>query len=238
VREIGEVSHLLPHITENPEAFVGIGHTRWATHGGVTRENTHPHHSMHKKIYLVHNGIIENYKALAEKLKKAGYTFYGQTDSEVLANLVEYCLESVGDIKKAILMALSQVTGTYGLAILYTDQPNHIYAIRRGSPLLLSNVEDGIMIASDPHAFPSKDLSVIPMGDGELAMLSRDGTYTIESATGETIIKEAQKLDIFQENTTDSRFAHAMLSEIFEQPEVIENTVRGRINFETEQVTL
>ncbi len=135
-------------------------------------------------------------------------------------------------------MALSQVTGTYGLAILYTDQPNRIYAIRRGSPLLLSTVEDGIMIASDPHAFPSKDLSVIPMGDGELAMLSRDGTYTIESATGETIIKEAQKLDIFQENTTDSRFAHAMLSEIFEQPEVIENTVRGRINFETEQVTL
>ncbi len=238
VREIGEVSHLLPHITENPEAFVGIGHTRWATHGGVTAENTHPHYSMQKKIYLVHNGIIENYKALAEKLSKAWYAFYGQTDSEVLANLIEYCLESVGDIKKAILMALSQVTGTYGLAILYTDQPNRIYAIRRGSPLLLSTVEDGIMIASDPHAFPSKDLSVIPMGDGELAMLSRDGTYTIESATGETIIKEAQKLDIFQENTTDSRFAHAMLSEIFEQPEVIENTVRGRINFETEQVTL
>jgi len=193
---------------------------------------------MHGKIYLVHNGIIENYKALKEKLSKVGYTFYGQTDSEVLANLIEYCLESVGDIKQAILMALSQVTGTYGLAILSPTEPKSIYAIRRGSPLLLSSIEDGIMIASDPHAFPSKDLSVIPMEDGELATLAGDGTYTIESATGEMLIKEAQKLDIFQENTTDSRFAHAMLGEIYEQPEVIENTVRGRINFETEQVTL
>jgi len=193
---------------------------------------------MHKKIYLVHNGIIENYKALAEKLTKAGYTFYGQTDSEVLANLIEYCLESVGDIKKAILMALSQVTGTYGLAILATEHPEHIYAIRRGSPLLLSEGDDGMMIASDPHAFPTKDLSVIPMEDGELAILNHDGTFSIELATGETLIKEAQKLEIFHADTTDSRFAHAMLSEIFEQAEVIENTVRGRINFETEQVTL
>ena len=136
-------------------------------------------------------------------------------------------------------MALSQVTGTYGLAIIDTDHPEYIYAIRRGSPLLLSVVEDGIMIASDPHAFPAKDLSVIQMDDGELAILRRDGTYTIELASsGETLVKEAQKLEIFHADTTDSRFAHAMLSEIFEQPEVIENTVRGRINFETEQVTL
>lgn len=193
---------------------------------------------MHKKIYLVHNGIIENYKMLKEKLIHAGYTFYGQTDSEVLANLIEYCLESVGDIKKAILMALSQVTGTYGLAILYTEKPDTLYAIRRGSPLLLSVIDDGIMIASDPHAFISNDLRVIPLEDGELATIYRDQTYTLETKTGETLLREAQKLDIFQENTTDSSFAHAMLSEIYEQPEVIENTVRGRINFETEQVIL
>lgn len=238
VREIGEVGNLWPHIIETSESFVGIGHTRWATHGGVTRENTHPHYSMHKKIYLVHNGIIENYKILADKLKQAGYVFYGQTDSEVLANLIEYCLKSVGDIKKAILMALSQVTGAYGLAIISTDHPEAIYAIRRGSPLLLSIIEGGIMIASDPHAFPSKDLSVIPMGDWELAILERGSIYTIESATGETITKEAQKLDIFQETTPNSNYEHAMLSEIFEQADVIENTIRGRINFETEQVML
>jgi len=154
VREIGEVSHLLPHINQDSTACVGIGHTRWATHGGVTRENTHPHHSMNKEVYLVHNGIIENYKILAEKLAKAGYTFYGQTDSEVLANLIEYCLKSTHDIKKAILLALSQVTGTYGLAIVAPSDPTRLYAVRRGSPLMISTIEDGIMVASDPHAFP------------------------------------------------------------------------------------
>lgn len=154
IREIGEVSNLLPHIQQTTTASVGIGHTRWATHGGVTRENTHPHHSMNKKIYLVHNGIIENYKTLSEKLQKAGYSFYGQTDSEVLANLIEYCLDSVGDVKKAILLALSQVTGTYGLAVVAPHDPSRVYAIRRGSPLMISLIRDGIMVASDPHAFP------------------------------------------------------------------------------------
>jgi glucosamine--fructose-6-phosphate aminotransferase (isomerizing) len=109
---------------------------------------------MKKEVYLVHNGIIENYKTLAEKLKKAGYTFYGQTDSEVLANLIEYCLESTQDIKKAILLALSQVTGTYGLALVSPSDPNHLYAVRRGSPLMINIIENGIMVASDPHAFP------------------------------------------------------------------------------------
>jgi glucosamine--fructose-6-phosphate aminotransferase (isomerizing) len=109
---------------------------------------------MNKEIYLVHNGIIENYKILAEKLSKAGYTFYGQTDSEVLANLIEYCLKSTNDIKKAILLALSQVTGTYGLAIVAPSDPTRLYAVRRGSPLMMSNIDDGIMVASDPHAFP------------------------------------------------------------------------------------
>lgn len=109
---------------------------------------------MNREIYLVHNGIIENYKILADKLGKAGYTFYGQTDSEVLANLIEYCLRSTKDIKKAILLALSQVTGTYGLAIVSPSDPTRLYAVRRGSPLMMSAIENGIMIASDPHAFP------------------------------------------------------------------------------------
>lgn len=148
------MSHLLSHIQQDSTACVGIGHTRWATHGGVTEMNTHPHHSMNREIYLVHNGIIENYKILADKLQKAGYTFYGQTDSEVLANLIEYCLRSTKDIKKAILLALSQVTGTYGLAIVSPADPTHLYAVRRGSPLMMSTIEGGIMVASDPHAFP------------------------------------------------------------------------------------
>lgn len=238
VREIGEVSNLLPHIQQSSNSFSGIGHTRWATHGGVTTENTHPHHSMNKKIYLVHNGIIENYKALAEKLQNAGYTFYGQTDSEVLANLIEYCLTGVGNIKKAILLALSQVTGTYGLAIVSPDEPGHIYAIRRWSPLMIHMIRDGIMIASDPHAFPESTPTVIAMEDGELATLNQDGTYTLESVNGEVISREAQKLEIFQETSDTSQYAHSMLAEIMEQWEVIENTIRGRINFETEQVTL
>lgn len=238
VREIGEVSHLLTHIQTESDACVGIGHTRWATHGGVTTENTHPHHSMNKKVYLVHNGIIENYKVLAEKLKKAGYTFYGQTDSEILANLIEYCLSTTGDLKRAILLALSQVTGTYGLAIVSPEDPKKLYAVRRGSPLMISIIENGIMVASDPHAFPEKDPTVIHMEDGEFVTLSEDGEYTIESTSGEVINREAKKLEIFQDSGDTSKYAHAMLGEIMEQPEVIENTIRGRINFETEQVTL
>lgn len=148
------MNHLLQYIDQDSSACLGIGHTRWATHGGVTKENTHPHHSMKKEVYLVHNGIIENYKILAEKLQKAGYTFYGQTDSEVLANLIEYCLESTKDLKKAILLALSQVTGTYGLAIASPSDPTRLYAVRRGSPLMMSIIPGGIMVASDPHAFP------------------------------------------------------------------------------------
>jgi glucosamine--fructose-6-phosphate aminotransferase (isomerizing) len=238
VREIGEVSHLLPHIQSESEAHVAIGHTRWATHGGVTEMNTHPHHSMNRKIYLVHNGIIENYKVLAEGLKKAGYTFYGQTDSEVLANLIEYCLGSTGDVKKAILLALSQVTGTYGLAIVSPENPQELYALRRGSPLMISIIDNGIMVASDPHAFTESDPTVIHMEDGELVTLTEDGEYTIESTSGEIISREAKKLEIFQDTSDSSKYAHSMLSEIMEQPEVIENTIRGRINFETEQVTL
>lgn len=238
IREIGEVSHLLPHIQQSSSACLGIGHTRWATHGGVTQNNTHPHHSMKREIYLVHNGIIENYKVLAEKLQKAGYTFYGQTDSEVLANLIEYCLVSTKDVKKAILLALSQVTGTYGLAIVSPSDPHHLYALRRGSPLMMSVIEGGIMVASDPHAFPEADPTVIPMEDGEFATLNIDGSYTLESVNGDIITREALKLEIFQDTSDSSRYDHAMLAEIMEQGDVIENTIRGRINFETEQVTL
>lgn len=205
------MSHLLPHIQPESTAIVGIGHTRWATHGGVTRENTHPHHSMKGKIYLVHNGIIENYKTLAEKLGKAGYVFYGQTDSEVLANLIEYCLETTHDIKKALLLALSQVTGTYGLAVVSPEDPTRLYAVRRGSPLMMNVIRDGIMVASDPHAFPESNPTVITMEDGELATLDQDGTYTIESVSGDLITREAQKLEIFQETSDSSKYAHSML---------------------------
>lgn len=172
---------------------------------------------MKKEIYLVHNGIIENYKILAEKLKKAGYTFYGQTDSEVLANLIEYCLEGTKDIKKAILLALSQVTGTYGLAIVSPSDPTRLYAVRRGSPLMMSMISDGIMVASDPHAFPESDPTVIPMEDGELATLNLDGSYTLESVSGDIITREALKLEIFQDTSDSSKYEHAMLAEIMEQ---------------------
>ncbi len=238
VREIGEVSNLLPHITTDNESCVWIAHTRWATHGWVTTENTHPHYSMNKKVYIVHNGIIENYKFIKEKLLQEGYAFYGQTDTEILANLIEYCLTTAHDKKRAIILALSQVSGTYGLAIVFPDEPTKLYAVRRWSPLMISLIKGGAMVASDPHAFVENDPSVIPMEDGELATLHHDGTYTLESINGEAINREVQKLEIFQESSDQKEYPHAMLAEIMEQPEVIENTTRGRINFETEKVTL
>ncbi|MCB9807621.1 SIS domain-containing protein [Candidatus Peribacteria bacterium] len=193
---------------------------------------------MKKTIYLVHNGIIENYKTLAEKLKKAGYIFYGQTDSEVLANLIEYCLSTTKNIKQAIILALSQVTGTYGLAIVSPEDPSKLYAVRRGSPLMISLIQNGIMVASDPHAFPETNPTVIPMEDGELATLNLDGSYSLESVSGDIITRDALTLEIFQDSNDSSQYEHCMLAEIMEQGDVIENTIRGRINFETEQVTL
>lgn len=181
---------------------------------------------MNKKVYLVHNGIIENYKVLAEKLSKTGYKFYGQTDSEILANLIEYCLDTTKDLKNAILLALSQVTGTYGLAIISPEDPSKLYAVRRGSPLMISIIDNGIMVASDPHAFPEKDPTVIHMEDGEFVTLAENGEYTIESTSGEIINREAKKLEIFQDSGDTSKYEHAMLAEIMEQPDVIENTIR------------
>lgn len=238
VRKLGEVNNLLPHIRHDTNACVGIGHTRWATHGGVTELNTHPHHSMNKRVYLVHNGIIENYKTLADTLSKAGYQFYGQTDSEVLANLIEFLWQDGIDFKKAILMALSQISGTYGLAIVSPEDPHHMYAVRRWSPLLIHMIPDGIMVASDPHAFPTSSPSVIYMEDGELAIIGDNWVYHLETIHGDFVTRDAQKLEIFQENSDNKQYAHAMLSEIMEQGEVIENTIRWRINFDTEQVTL
>lgn len=238
VRELWEVNNLLKHVDNSSTAKIWIGHTRWATHGGVTVENTHPHYSMNKRIYLVHNWIIENYKSIAEQLKKSWYTFYWQTDTEVIANLIEYLWKEQWDLKKAILLAISQLHGTYWLAIISPEKPDTIFAVRRWSPLMICQNQDGIILASDPHAFPDNAPSVIPLHDGELAILHMDGTYSLESWDGDLIARESQVLEIFQNISDNHVYDHAMLAEIMEQAEIIENTIRWRINFENEQVTL
>ena len=128
---------------------IAIGHTRWATHGPKTEINAHPHHSTNKRFYIVHNGIIENYKKIKELLKKENYTFYSQTDSEVIANLIDYYYEKMNNVEDAISKALSLVEGTYGVSILSTVEPEKIYLVRQGSPLIIAENDEMIVATSE-----------------------------------------------------------------------------------------
>src|SRR5690554_6735128 len=164
----GKVANLA-RIAANEEGLMGIGHTRWATHGEPNDINSHPHTSASGKLALVHNGIIENYNTLRKKLAETGVEFYSETDTEVLAKLIEKFLEKdPSSLKKAVQLALHQVEGTYGLAIIHSDFPDHIIAARKGSPLLLGIGDGEMIVASDASAVAEYTDKVVYLDDGEI----------------------------------------------------------------------
>lgn len=234
----GKVASLEKMVGSSEKGTIGIGHTRWATHGEPNDINSHPHTIESGKLAIVHNGIIENYNTLKKKLSEQGYTFYSQTDTEVVAKLIESFLQKdPSSLKKAVQLALHQVHGTYGIAIVHSDFPDQIVVARKGSPLLLGVGDGEMLIASDASAVAAYTDKVVYMDDGEIAVITKDN-YTVESADQIELSKEVHELTLSLEEIEKGGYDHFMMKEIFEQPKAISDCLRGRINPKDGTVTL
>lgn len=237
IKSIGRVANLENKIGDRKiSGTVGIAHTRWATHGKPSDKNSHPHCDCTGKIHLVHNGIIENYQELKNILIKKKHRFVSETDTEVVAHLIEELGKKL-NFKNAIFEALKMIRGTYGLAIINSDEPNKIVVARNGSPLVLGIGENEFIVASDVSAIVRHTDKVIYLDDGEVAEITESG-FEISNTKNRIITKSITKLDWTVEKSQKGGFAHFMLKEIFEQPESIRNGLRGRIEkFLTEDNT-
>ena len=226
VRAVGKIDALSDKLAgQSVAGTVGIAHTRWATHGGVTEDNAHPHGGCKDDLYIVHNGIIENYRELKQLLKD--HVFQSQTDTEVLAHLIESCYQ--GDIKDAVLKALAQVRGTYGLVVMHAREPGKIIAARLGSPLVIGVGEDEYFIASDTSPMLAHTKNVIFLDDGEVAEITAHDLH-IYNLASKSISKNVEKIEWDEAGAQKQGFDHFMLKEIFDQPTVIKDALRGRYN--------
>jgi len=205
---------------------VGIAHTRWATHGEPTERNAHPHRDWNENVFLIHNGIIENFHSLKKKLEKEGVSFRSETDTEVLAHLI--ALNFDGDLNEAVRKTMSQVEGTFGIAVIHKKVPGEIVVARRGSPLIIGVSEDGHFAASDVSAMVRYTNSVVHLQENELATLTA-GDFSISTAQAKPIQRSMERVEWRAEDVELNGFPHFMLKEIYEQPETIKNAIRGRL---------
>jgi glutamine---fructose-6-phosphate transaminase (isomerizing) len=227
----GKVRDLQSRIAADPPVgSLGIGHTRWATHGGPDDTNAHPHLSQSGAIALVHNGIIENYAALKQTLAAKGRSFKSQTDSEVVVQLIEAILEASPGIpfEAAIRLALKQVAGTYGLAIVHAAEPERLYVARRGSPLLVGLGEGESFVASDATPIVEYTNKVVYLDDGELAVIG-PGSCDVRTIDDAPLTKEVHELALSLDAIEKGGYPHFMLKEIHEQPRAIADCLRGRL---------
>ena len=206
---------------------IGIAHTRWATHGLPTVANAHPHVAADGSLALVHNGIIENYASLRAKLEQEGARFLSQTDTEALAHLVAFF--DKGDLLSAVCEALKRVEGTYGMAAISARHPGEMVVARRGSPLVIGIGDGEIVVASDVSAIVAYTRQVIYLKDGDVAKITADGV-DIHSLDNAPVSREVQQIDWDIGAIEKGGYAHFMLKEIFEQPDAIRNTIRGRLD--------
>jgi len=226
VKKQGKVQDLESALTQKKiQGKAGIAHTRWATHGEPNELNAHPHQDCTKRLAIVHNGIIENYAALKELLLKEGHLFASQTDSEIIAHLVEKFYSN--DLEQAVVKALSLVEGTYGLLIIDAGTAT-IVAAKQSSPLLIGVGEQETFLASDASAILPYTKKVVYLDDGEIATVTAEG-YAVKNLQGNIIDKKIDEIALNVEQIEKKGFKHFMLKEIFEQPEAIENTLRGRL---------
>ncbi len=229
-RAAGKIARLESAIAADPlKGTMGIAHTRWATHGPPTEANAHPHVSQDRKIAVVHNGIIENATALKAGLEERGYVFQSDTDTEVLAHLIEAAY--AGSLEAAVIEALKQVDGTYGIAVMSSDERDKIVAARKGSPLLIGIGEGENYVASDASAILAYTRHVVYLDDGDIAVVTRDG-YRVVDLDAVTHEKPVTRIEWDLAQIERGGYPHFMLKEIFEQPTTVENTMRGRLILE------
>ncbi len=239
-KKAGKVVDLVNKIGANNGSFssnLGMGHTRWATHGEPNDINAHPHFDQDKQISIIHNGIIENYQAIKTKLLREGHTFTSATDTEVLAHLIGEMYKKTNSLCSAVRYALAEVEGTYGLVVISTHEPDRIIAARKGSPLLLGVGDGENFVASDASAIIDHTRQVVYLEDGEVAEITTAGfrTMTIDDVTTQKVIQEVTfELSQIERGGYD----HFMLKEIHEQPETILNGMRGRLLTEEGDVKL
>jgi glucosamine--fructose-6-phosphate aminotransferase (isomerizing) len=207
----------------------GIAHTRWATHGAPTSRNAHPHVDCHERLALVHNGIIENADTLRAALERAGHSFWTETDTEALVHLIE---DSPGKtLEERVINALENVVGTYGIAVMSSDEPGKIVVARQGSPVLLGIGKDEYFVASDASAILEHTRSVVHLDDGDIAVLTPEGYHVIDRES-HVQLREVNDVTWDLEAIELNGYAHFMQKEIAEQPETVRSTLRGRLVFE------
>ncbi|MFY8066688.1 MAG: glutamine--fructose-6-phosphate transaminase (isomerizing), partial [Flavobacterium sp.] len=229
----GKVSDLEAKAESEKTTFgkVGMGHTRWATHGVPNDVNSHPHFSNSGKLVIIHNGIIENYEPLKQELIKRGYTFKSDTDTEVLINLIEEVKKKENcKLGKAVQIALNQVIGAYAIAVLDIEKPNEIIVARLGSPLAIGIGEDEFFIASDATPFIEYTSNAIYLEDEEMAIVRLHKPLKVRKIKDDTLVDPyVQELQLNLEQIEKGGYDHFMMKEIYEQPSVIKDTYRGRL---------
>jgi len=225
-KEVGEIVNVEKKIPLL-KGTTGVGHTRWATHGSVTKENAHPHVSCDKKIAIVHNGIIENFSKLKEELKKKGHTFLSQTDSEVIAHLIDDAYK--GNLEDAVVSAVKKIQGSYSIVAVSEDEPEKIVGVRKESPLVIGVGDSENFLASDITAFLKYTKQVIFLDDGELCVLTKN-SISVFDKNRKSIKKKENLITWDVKDAEKSGFAHFMLKEIYEQPDTVHQVLRGRIS--------
>jgi len=240
-KAVGPVAGLEQKLARRPSlpGNLGIAHSRWATHGGVTEINAHPHCDCRGDIYLVHNGIIENYQEIKEKLLSRGHRFRSETDTEVVAHLIEEVKQSDQSLplEEAVRLALRAIQGTFGLVIIDRREPDKIVAARNFSPLILGISQGEVMVASDANAVLTLTNEVVYLNDGEIAVATPLG-YRILTIQNETVARSPQRLDWDITTAEKGVYPHFMLKEIMEEPDAVRNSIRGRLKFDEGKAVL
>jgi glucosamine--fructose-6-phosphate aminotransferase (isomerizing) len=232
IKNKGKVSLLEERIAfSNLNAVCGIGHTRWATHGIPNEINAHPHFNKEKSILIIHNGIVENYQTIQKSLQKDGYIFETETDSEIFAHLIDNFIKKGFPLINAVRLALIEVEGTYGLAVIYQNEPDKIIVAKKGSPLVIGIGKGENFIASDVNALLSYTKQVVYLEDGEIAEITAS-SFKVRNIEDDDIQKEIIELTMSLDEIDRGGYPTFMLKEIMEQPESVKNSMRGRLLFD------